>query len=123
MSPVLYNLEWMGTSDRTLNATAMAMALTPDVIRAMAHYRIWEYSVHNQRVWQSRGVSTTLVPLGYSPSLTNPAIGPLPESEKDIDVLFFGRCDVLQGQGKAGWVSMKPGMLLRYIAAGLSMLY
>lgn len=53
-------------------------------------YRIWEYSYHNLHAWASYGINATLVPIGYAASLTNPAIQPLTESKKDIDVLFFG---------------------------------
>lgn len=90
--PVLYNLEWVpsnateGQTDKGSDSTAWAH----HKLDLFLLYRVWDYSAHNVQAWKAYGVQATLAPLGYRASLTNTAIPPLTEPEKDIDVLFFG---------------------------------
>lgn len=87
---VLFNFEWLPPASAP---SPFAGFFNADTVRLHQHYHVWDYSVHNQRVWSQHGVNASLVPLGYSEHLTNTAISSLPEAEKDIDVLCFGAFD------------------------------
>ena len=72
-------------------------------VRALASgLRVWDYSAKNSLEWQKLGFNVKHVPIGYTPNLTR-----IPQTQKDIDVCFFGwmtprRADLLRQLMDAG---------------------
>lgn len=85
---VLLNYEWLPTD--AFERLPTIGYWNSNRLDSFRLYRIWEYSYHNLQIWRQYGVQATLVPVGYSPFLTNADVPPLDEAQKDIDVLFFG---------------------------------
>jgi cephalosporin hydroxylase len=78
---ILFNLE---RTDVDLHLGALMPRVT-----AWKHLiAIWDFSVRNMAFWEKAEISAVLCPIGYCPELER--IEKIPESEKDIDVLFYG---------------------------------
>jgi len=63
--------------------------LTNDYINLLHHYQVWDYSTRNMEALTELGIQNArLCRVGYVPELTY--IPKLPETEQDIDILFYG---------------------------------
>ena len=74
---ILYNLE---------QVQAGTTWMTPDYVRLLQGYAVWDYSARNIEALAGQGVAASLCGIGYTPGLSH--IVPAPA--QDIDVLFFG---------------------------------
>ncbi|MGB8699020.1 MAG: methyltransferase domain-containing protein, partial [Thermosynechococcaceae cyanobacterium] len=77
---ILYNLEQISPDSPWI---------TESMLELFQSYTFWDYSLVNCMQLCLLGCSHVQhVPLGYVPQLTR--ISPIPEKEKDIDILFYG---------------------------------
>jgi hypothetical protein len=79
---VIYNLEQV---DR---CTSWFAEENPQLLNLLRKYPTWDFTHQNVAQLEKWGVKATLVPIGYTPRLTNVPF--LPEEKRDIDVLFYG---------------------------------
>lgn len=90
---ILYNLDQI----------TPASPIPPSRLWSFRHWHIWDFSPRNQAIWNSLGISATIVPIGWYPGLERAPRNVSP----DIDVLFIGQLnprrkallDRIAGQG------------------------
>jgi hypothetical protein len=74
---ILYNLDQI----------TPASPMPPSRLWNFRYWHIWDFSLRNQAIWNSLGISTTIVPIGWYPGLERAPSNIIP----DIDVLFIGQ--------------------------------
>lgn len=112
--PVLYNFEFITPKVRNVTVRMeddMSVPnswITPMFLEIHRAYRVWDYSWSNLLAFQKHGVAARLVPVGYADVMAKAP--PLPEAQRDIDVLFFGACaPPLPASGRLVSVSLSLG--------------
>lgn len=76
---IVYQLEQLSESEGI-------MIHRPQVLEILAKAdAVWDYSMENVAFLANKGIHADLIPVGYSPALTT-----IPNSPKDIDILFYG---------------------------------
>lgn len=95
-SAVVYNHEQIFADSPLLN---------DEYLKVLRRCEVWDYSVANIEAFSKMGIQSKHVPIGYVPEFET--FTPLPEAEKDIDVIFVGggnkrRYDILWDLRGAG---------------------
>lgn len=62
--------------------------VSKDYVNLLRTCEVWDYSRENIKALKTHGINAKFVPIRYMPCMTK--FTSLPDSEKDIDVLFYG---------------------------------
>lgn len=87
---IIYQLEQLPSVSDT---TRTSLAITENYWTILSQAEIWDYSERNIDILSTHGIKAKLLPIGYSPGLTNI----LPATE-DIDVLHMGSMNPRRGK-------------------------
>lgn len=81
---ILYNLDQI----------TPASPIPPSRLWDFRRWRVWDFSLRNQTIWNALGIQVAIVPLGWYPGLER-----IPENSHtvDIDILFYGAINARRG--------------------------